>query len=1017
VSLDAAGWLRRSEAFASLDDEQLALLASCAEVGTLTRGETIHEAGEAWDAMYFLLAGELDILNGDIVVDTLREGARFGDSLLGFPLADPLRVISTAPTGSVLRLGRDRFESAIAKRIDIAAHLDAYSRRAVLEHSQLFASLPPEKLSDLVASTRRQSLRAGEVVMREGDEADSMVIVEQGRLRVVRGAAAHVIQVLHAGEIAGEISLVTGNRRNASVIADSDASLLVIAKRDFLRVVEGHASVARSLDQILRERGVERAAEASAVLGPRASRPPSSDSGTNRDSTPRAGGTPALPGKTLADRLGRFPSVRQQSSMDCGAACLATVCRYYGKRVSLNQVREIARVGRAGASMYNIMRAAGEMGFECEPMKSTWDDLRSHKLPAIVNWGGYHWIVVFKMTDDRVTVADPGFGVTTHTKAEFLENWTRYTIFLEPNEGFESVEEAPPTLRQFVPYIVPHTRAILEMTGASAAIQLLSIIVPLFTKFIVDEVIVKQRANWLPASFAAAIILTMLQLVVSFSRQELMFFVSARVILVMTADFYSHLLSLPLSFFEKRKVGDVTSRLQESTTITTFLTQEGLQSVLDLGTAFLYVGLMLYFDVPLTLVALAFVLLHLTNIYLITPRMQQSFRDVFQRKADSESFVIEAVRGLGTIKTLGIEHPTRWTMEDLVTSFTNAFFRSMKYAMASGLIASLIDNLSSIAVLFIGALMVLHKSLTLGELLAFTLLSRSLSAPLMKLVGFWDRFQQALNSVERLNDVFESRPEVLAEQRETLLTVPRVRGHIAFERVTFRYESEEKNVVQNVTLEIEPGSKVAFVGRSGSGKSTMIKLLCGLYAPTTGSIHVDGFSLSDVWMPSLRGQIGVVPQQSALFSATVRMNIAKSRPNATLAEVTEAAKLAGAHEFIARLPRGYDSVVEENGANFSGGQRQRIAIARAFLQEPRILILDEATSALDNESERFIQYNIEQAFRDRTTLMIAHRLSTVRNADRIVVMDRGTILEQGTHDQLVSARGLYYFLSTQQLNL
>lgn len=1008
MSLDAAGWLRRSEAFASLDEEQLALLASCAEVSTLTRGETIHAPGEAWDAMYFLLAGELHLLNGDIVVDTLRDGARFGDPLLAFPLVDPLRVISTAPTGSVLRLRRDRFERVIAERTDIAARLDAYWRRAALQQSQLFASLPPEKLSDLVASTRRETLRAGEVVMREGDEADSMVVVEQGRLRVVRGAAARVIQVLHAGEIAGEISLVTGNRRNASVIADSDSSLLVISKRDFLRVVEGHASVARSLDQILRERGVERAAPSAMAVETQAPSQPAAATATAGRARRR---------KTLADRLGRFPAVRQQSSMDCGAACLATVCRYHGKRVSLNQVREIARVGRAGASMYNIMRAAGEMGFDCDPMKSTWDDLRGHNLPAIVNWGGYHWIVVFKVTDDRVTVADPGFGVTTHTKAEFLANWTRYTIFLEPNEHFESVEEAPPTLRQFVPYIVPHTRAILEATGASAAIQLLSIIVPLFTKFIVDEVIVKQRANWLPASFAAAIVLTLMQLLVSFSRQELIFFVSARVILVMTADFYQHLLSLPLSFFEKRKVGDVTSRLQESTRITTFLTQEGLQSVLDLGTAFLYVGMMLYFDVPLTFIALFFVLLQLANIYFITPRMQQSFRDVFQRSADSESFVIEAVRGLGTIKTLGIEHPTRWTMEDLVTSFTNAFFRSMKYAMASGLVASLIDNLSSIAVLFSGALMVLHKSLTLGELLAFTLLTRSLSAPLMKLVGFWDRFQQALNSVERLNDVFESRPEVVAERREALLTVPPVRGHIAFERVTFRYESDEKNVVQNMTLEIEPGSKVAFVGRSGSGKSTMIKLLCGLYAPTTGSIHVDGFSLSDVWMPSLRGQIGVVPQQSALFSGTVRANIAKSRPNAALSEVTEAARLAGAHEFIARLPRAYDSIVEENGANFSGGQRQRIAIARAFLQEPRILILDEATSALDNESERFIQYNLEQAFRDRTTLMIAHRLSTVRNADRIVVMDRGTILEQGTHDQLVDARGLYYFLSTQQLNL
>jgi ATP-binding cassette subfamily B protein len=721
--------------------------------------------------------------------------------------------------------------------------------------------------------------------------------------------------------------------------------------------------------------------------------------------------------KTLADRLGRYPAVRQQSGMDCGAACLTTVCRFYGKRVSLNQMREIARVGRAGASMHNIMRAAEEVGFDTEPMRSTWDDLRNSELPTIINWGGFHWMVVYRITDKKVIVADPGYGIATYSKADFLAKWTRYTIFLKPNEKFASVEEAPPTVRQFIPYVTPHIRSLAEATAASIGIQLLSIVVPLFTKFIVDEVIVKQRVTWLPAALIAAAVLTLLQLFVAFSRQELMFFVTTRVILVMTADFYQHLLSLPLSFFEKRKVGDVTSRFQESSRITTFLTQEGLQTVLDLGTAALYVALMLYFNIPLTLIALGFISLQFVNIYLVTPRLQQIFRDVFQRRADSESFVIESVRGLATVKTLGIEHPTRWTMENLVTSFTNSFFRSVKYGMASGLLATLIDNFSSIAVLFTGALMVIHKSLTLGELLAFTLLTKSLSAPLMKLVSFWERFQQALSSIERLNDVFESRPEVMPERRAELLTVPPLRGHVSFDRVTFRYEADEKNVVQNVSLTIEPGQKVAFVGRSGSGKSTMIKLLCGLYAPTSGSILIDGFNLSDVYMPSVREQIGVVPQQSALFSGSVRENIAKSRPAATLAEVTEAATLAGAHEFITRLPRGYDSVVEENGSNFSGGQRQRIAIARALLQDPRILILDEATSALDNESERTIQGNLDRSFVNRTTLMIAHRLSTVRNADRIVVMDRGNILEQGTHDELIGTRGLYYFLSTQQLNL
>jgi ABC-type bacteriocin/lantibiotic exporter with double-glycine peptidase domain len=313
---------------------------------------------------------------------------------------------------------------------------------------------------------------------------------------------------------------------------------------------------------------------------------------------------------------------------------------------------------------------------------------------------------------------------------------------------------------------------------------------------------------------------------------------------------------------------------------------------------------------------------------------------------------------------------------------------------------------------------VLRNELSVGELVAFMLLTRNIAQPITKLATAWENFQEALSAVERLNDVFETSPELPETRGREVIALPRLQGHVRFEALTFRYESAAReNVLQNVTLEIEPGQRIAFVGRSGSGKSTLLKLLLGLYPPSSGSIYVDGFNVEDVWLPSLRRQIGVVPQQSYLFRGTIRDNIACGRPDVLLSEIVEVAKLAGAHEFITRTRKGYDTMLEEQGLNISGGERQRIAIARALLGRPRILVLDEATSALDAETERLVQRNLDAEFRDATVLMIAHRLSTIRSADVIVVLDKGVVVEQGTHAQLMSKRGLYYHLNSQQLNI
>jgi ATP-binding cassette subfamily B protein len=667
--------------------------------------------------------------------------------------------------------------------------------------------------------------------------------------------------------------------------------------------------------------------------------------------------------------------------------------------------------------MLHLMRAAQEMGFETIPMLATLDHLRANHLPAVVNWKGYHWVVVYNVGDRHVRVADPGGCVMQMPLEEFEEGWTRYTLYLRPTPAFAGVEESPRTLKQFTPYLRPFRATLFEIGLASLTMQVLALLLPAFTRFVIDDVIVAQHTQWLRTALIALAAAIALQCAAARSRQQLLLLVSRRVNVRLLGDFYRHVLSLPLPYFERRKVGDVISRLEENTKLTAFFTNTGIEVGIDAIMAVLYFGLMLHYNARLTLVCAAFLGLHLVNIYVVTPRLQQGFRLVFQNSTELHSHTIESLHGLSTIRVLGIDHYIRWTWENLFARFANAYFGTLKYSIASGLASQISNVAGEVAVLFYGASLVMHNQLTVGGLVAFTVLFQSLTGPLARLVGSWERVQEALNSVERLNDVYESAPESPDAPGDSLIVLPRLNGHIRLEEVTFRYDPESRNVLQNVSLEIHIGQRVAFVGRSGSGKSTLAKLLLGFYAPTSGRVLVDGFDLAGVWLPSLRRQIGVVPQESFLFRGTIRDNIVQAQPDAAPADVEWAARLANAHEFITRTPLGYETMLEENATNLSGGQKQRVAIARVLLQQPRMLLLDEATSALDNESERRVMQNLDESFSSRTTIMIAHRLSTVRNADLIVVLDHGNIVEQGTHEQLMQRRGLYYVLSTQQLNL
>ncbi|MFB2933958.1 ABC transporter transmembrane domain-containing protein [Aerosakkonemataceae cyanobacterium BLCC-F154] len=713
----------------------------------------------------------------------------------------------------------------------------------------------------------------------------------------------------------------------------------------------------------------------------------------------------------------RYPLVLQQSSSDCGAACLAMISQYWGKRFSLNYLRNLAGVGRDGASLTKgLAKAAENLGFMARPVRASFGKLAEQQNPWIAHWQGIHYVVVYRCKGNRVLIADPAKGKFTISRQEFVQNWSGYALLLDPTPRLKNAESQKISLGKFVGALLPYRYLIGQVIFASLLLQIFGVITPLFTQIILDQVVVNKSLATLNVFILGLLLFNLWSLCLGVTRQYLLDYFSNRFDLTLIGGFVSHTLSLPLRFFESRRVGDIITRVQENSKIQKFLTRQVILTWLDMVMGFVYVGLMLYYNFRLTLLVLALIPPIAILTLVATPLLQKMSREIFNESAEQNSLLVEMLTGVATVKAMAAEREIRWRWEDRFTSTLNVVFKTQKLGYVLQSTSSLINSFGSTALLWFGATLVIQDELTIGQFVAFNMMIGKVIGPVLAVVGIWNQMQEVLISVERLNDVFEAEPE--ETPGKPMLTLPRLRGEVQFDNVTFRYGSQgEKNTLQNISFVAMPGQTIAIVGRSGSGKSTLVSMLQGFYHPDSGRILVDGYDIRHVSPQSLRSQLGVVPQETFLFSGTILENIALYRPEFTLEEVTEAAKLAEAHAFIQDLPLGYNTKVGERGSSLSGGQRQRIAIARALLGNPRILVLDEATSSLDTESERRFQQNLERLSRDRTTFIIAHRLSTVRNADCILVLDRGILTETGNHEQLMTQGGLYYHLAQQQLVL
>jgi ATP-binding cassette, subfamily B, bacterial HlyB/CyaB len=712
----------------------------------------------------------------------------------------------------------------------------------------------------------------------------------------------------------------------------------------------------------------------------------------------------------------RYPFVEQQSSSDCGAACLAMISRFWGKHFPLHVLREQAKVGRSGASLKSLAKAAEELGYQARPVRASIGRMTEQPNPWIAHWEGDHYVVVYRIKRGQVLIADPAVGRRSLPVAEFQTHWTGYGLLLEPTERLHDTETQKASLGRYLGTLLPYRSWIFQVFLASLLIQLFALVTPLFTQIILDQVVVQKSLTALNVFAIGLLLFTIWGVGITAIRQYLLSYLSNRLDLTLISGFISHTLTLPLKFFESRRVGDIITRVQENQKIQRFLLGQVVVSILDFLTGFVFLGLMLYYNVQLTLLVLALIPPIVLLTLAATPLLQKVSREIFKHTANQNSYLVEMMTGIATVKTATVEQEMRWQWEEHLTSQLNAQFRGQRLAINLQTVSGLINAIGTTVLLWYGATLVIQNQLTIGQLIAFNMMMGYLIQPVVALANLWDELQEVLISVERLNDVFEAAPEELPHQ--AMVAMPALKGMVQFEQVTFRYDvDEERNTLEAIAFEAQVGETIAIVGRSGSGKTTLITLLSALYKPNKGRILVDGHDISQVSPTFLRSQIGVVPQECFLFSGTILENITLHRPEYSVEQVIEVAKLAEAHAFIQALPLSYNTKVGERGSMLSGGQRQRIAIARALLGDPRILILDEATSSLDTESERRFQQNLAQIRRDRTTFIIAHRLATVRNADKILVLDRGVLVEQGTHEALISAKGLYFHLAQQQLDL
>lgn len=697
---------------------------------------------------------------------------------------------------------------------------------------------------------------------------------------------------------------------------------------------------------------------------------------------------------------------------DTALLCLVHVAKLLGIPSDAAQMRRAYVVGKTGMDSITFIRAATDLGLKARQVKADPDTFATLPLPAVVmlNNGGY--IVVMRREGSRVLIFDAHKQTTAVILLQNLYNSWNGQVILVTRRLWLKASSFGFGINWFVPEIWRYKRFLSEVLLISFILQLFGLVSPLFSQVIIDKVLVHRSLSTLDILISGMAAVSVFQVWMTGLRSYLFAHTTNRIDVTLSAKLFKQITSLPIKYFETWQVGDVVARVRELENVRQFITGSGLSVLLDSMFAVVYIAVMFFYSPFLSIIALLALPLYIMLSVAVTPLYRRKLNEKFAAGTENQTFLIEAITGIQTLKSLAVEPHFIHKWEQMLARYVKIALTTANIGNVAGNIGSFIQQLAGLAILWAGAHAVMDNKLSVGELIAFQMLAGQVNAPILRLVNMWQNLQQTLVSVDRLGDIMNERPEPAYNPSRT--TLPSVRGEILLNKVSFRYREDTPEILHQVSIHIQAGMRVGIVGRSGSGKSTLAKLIQRLYVPDSGRVLIDGVDLAQVEPAWLRRQIGVVLQESYLFSGTIKENIAIACPEATLEEIRAVAEIAGADDFIKALPGGYDTPVGERGAALSGGQRQRIAIARALLTNPHVLIFDEATGALDYESERLIMNNLDRMAANRTMIMVAHRLSTVRRCDVILVLEQGRVAEYGTHHDLLARGGFYYQLYQQQ---
>jgi len=1003
-------------------------------------GDVVIAKGSPADAFYVIISGRLRVVKHgpggeEITLNVLKAGDAFGEgALLDGAGVHQASVRCSAKT-ELLALGAGDFHALLAEAPLLRAGLELLRKHRALhnflrEFSRL-GNLPLPVIRSLLERLEEVSYPRKTMLFDVGDPAGPLYVIRQGKVRIYVSESGRErnLAFLRAGDYFGERSILHKSRRSAAAVTLTDCQLLALSPEAVTALMAEHPELRAAMEERSAMYNADKVARlpldfADEIL-------PATAEWSNRVDVSEV---PQEPDQRVADELSdvpwgdpfcrpssrilRMPFVQQIDEMDCGAAALAMICRHFGRKVPLAFIRQLVHTSTDGTSLRGLCTAAKELGLAAKAAKVSHRNLDRMPLPAIAHWEGNHWVVLYDIQNRWIRFADPAAGQRRISRNEFEGKWSGYVALCAPTERFSSApEETRTSLTWLWALLLPYRKLFAKLLLLAVIAAVTSMILPVFTQIIVDKVVGESKPGLLYtlglAMLAAIVCMTGSSLFQRYLASAASVEIDAAVLDHLTQA----MLGLPMTYFATRRTGDIQRRLAGAREVRQFLVESCVEGVLDAAQIVVVLGCMAWYSPPLTGLFLLTVPAYLALMFYSSLVLKPVFMLLEDSFGKYSSRQIDAIKGIEAVKAAGAEESLREHMLGEFKSLAKQQFRATFLALTYDSTLRFVTLLAQALFLYFGAHQVLRGDLSLGRFVAFNALVAMAYAPLLGLLGLWDEVQRSSVLLNRISDVLDHEPEQ-GRQKTGLMSVRTLEGHVQLHNVGFRYGGPDRPfIVRNITLDVPPGRTIAIVGRSGSGKTTLMKCLCGLLEPTEGTIHFDGIDMQTLRFRELRRQIGMVLQENHIFDDTIARNIALGELSPAPDRVVWAARAADAHEFISRLPLGYETRVGETGLALSGGQRQRIAIARALYWNPPVLILDEATSSLDTESEKAIQENVFRIFSGRTTFVVAHRLSTVRNSDLIVVLDRGRIIELGNHDELMAKRGLYFYLSSQQIGL